>query len=109
MHGIVLFIIGIVAGIGTVIFAMTGFIPAHRCMVPQCEDDLLMETKNYNWIDVRTTVSCERLDFNGSCIEYMKILAKNETLETSESVITCSKSEILFDRGTVKSTIVEGL
>ena len=31
------FLVGMTAGIGVVVFAMTGYEPNYRCVVPQCE------------------------------------------------------------------------
>ena len=46
-QNILLFFVGVTAGIGAVTFAFTGYMPSHRCFVPICEN---VTTADYSWI-----------------------------------------------------------
>jgi hypothetical protein len=38
---------GAMGGVGGVIFALTGFVPNHRCVIPQCEN---LNSTSYNFM-----------------------------------------------------------
>jgi len=38
IHLFTLFLVTMCAGIAVVTFAFTGFVPAYRCAIPECED-----------------------------------------------------------------------
>ena len=68
---------GAIGGIGGVLFAITGFVPNHRCLIPQCES---LNSTNYNFMESwnytyqsyeMPTKSCLRLEFNGNCEEFL--------------------------------------
>ena len=46
-QNILLFFVGVTAGIGAVTFAFTGYMPDYRCSVPICENGT---TRDFNWI-----------------------------------------------------------
>jgi hypothetical protein len=46
-QNILLFFVGVTAGIGAVTFAFTGYMPNYRCSVPICEN---VTTTDYSWI-----------------------------------------------------------
>ena len=110
-QNILLFLVGITAGIGAVTFAFTGYMPQYRCSVPHCEN---VTTTNYKWAFVANISrfldekSCKRLDlknqFHGSCLEYLSKLKDNK----SEKMWTsCKKNYLIFDRSIVNSSIPE--
>ena len=68
---------GAIGGIGGVLFAITGFVPNHRCLIPQCEslnstNYSFMESWNYTYQSYdMPEKSCLRLEFDGNCKEFL--------------------------------------
>ena len=68
---------GAIGGIGGVLFAVTGFVPNHRCLIPQCES---LNSTNYNFMESWNYTyqsydmpekSCSRLEFDGNCKQFL--------------------------------------
>ena len=68
---------GAMGGIGGVLFAITSFVPNHRCLIPQCES---LNSTNYNFMEswnytyqsyAMPEKSCLRLKFDGNCEEFL--------------------------------------
>ena len=68
---------GAMGGVGGVIFALTGFVPNHRCIVPQCES---LNSTTYNFMTssnytsdsyVFPEKSCQRWKSDGNCHDYL--------------------------------------
>lgn len=113
-----LFILSLSAGIAVTTFAFTGFVPDHRCVIPQCESIEAPMTDNEELrklvaklVDDKTGKTCKRvtvpsLDDSSSCSDYQGALMQSN--ETSSWIISdCSKDELIFDRSVVKTSLVE--
>ena len=110
-QNVLLFYVGVTAGIGAVTFAFTGYMPQHRCSLPNCEN---VNLTNYKWFkdenltDFLKEKSCLRFDlkdeYYGTCTEYLTKLKDSKTEKMWKS---CELSGLIFDRSIVKSSIPE--
>lgn len=112
-----LFILSLSSGIAVTTFAFTGFVPNHRCVIPQCESIENPMTGNEalqelvaSIVDDKTGKTCKRitvpsLDQSASCSDYQAALQSN--ISQSWVVNVCSKEELIFDTSVVKTSLVE--
>ena len=110
IQAIFMLTIGSVAGLGAVVFAITGFNPNHRCLIPQCEH---LNSTNYthlgiNYLNTLPDKSCLRLKVDlktvSTCQDYLDYVSDNQTEKVVEN---CQINDIVYDRSAVLSSITE--
>ena len=101
--------LGALAGIGAVAFAITGFVPKHRCYIPECEPTNATYNNstiftNLSQLFNQTLLSCHRPKLeslaNKSC--HVQGIPKEE-LEWME----CPRENLIFDKSVVQSSITQ--
>ena len=107
------------------IFVILGYVPNHRCFLPQCEESIENATffpisgiENLTidqWMELicddEASYSCKRISItqnnNGSCSEYINSASPGEECTTITE--KCPKNELIFDRSIVKTSVTEDL
>ena len=115
-QNVCLFFFGLASGLAGVSYAFPGYAPKYRCLVPLCGESLNTTLYYHKINDLHEKLPlCQRMisteDIIGiqNCDQYVNELqsANNNNISKEIFLETCKKSELVFDRSIVESSLVE--